>query len=74
MLAVLATMSTVDHLKLWLDTPQAALIPAVDIPKWVVFMVVPYSFFAVAVRFIGYATRLLPLPPPEPEFEMEEPQ
>ncbi len=72
LLAVLGSMSLYDHFVLWTDTPQAALIPAVDIPKWIVFAVVPYAFLAVALRFIGYATGLLPTPPPEPEFELEE--
>lgn len=72
LLAVLGAMSMYDHFVLWTDTPQASLIPAVDIPKWIVFGVVPYAFGAVALRFIGYATGILPTPPPEPEFELEE--
>lgn len=72
LLAVLGAMSMFDHFELWTETPEASLIPAVDIPKWIVFAVVPYAFTMVALRFMGYATGLLPTPPPEPEFEMEE--
>lgn len=71
-LSVLGGMSAYDHLQLWMATPQASLIPAVDIPKWIVFAVVPYAFGVVGIRFIGYALGLLPTPPPEPEFELEE--
>lgn len=72
LLALLGAMSVQDHLAVWLETPESALIPAVDIPKWMVFAVVPYAFTLVAARFLGYATGLLPTPPAEPEFELEE--
>jgi TRAP-type C4-dicarboxylate transport system permease small subunit len=65
MIAVLAAMSTIDHLQLWLETPQAALIPAVDLPKWLVFLVVPYAFGMMGLRFLAHSTGWITPPPQE---------
>jgi TRAP-type C4-dicarboxylate transport system permease small subunit len=70
LLAILGAMSLVDHLELWLDTPQASLIPSIDLPKWLVFSVVPYAFGMIAIRFIGRATGLIPTPPPASEHDV----
>lgn len=60
-ITVLGTMSWLDHLTIWMDTPEADLIPSVDLPKWTVFWVVPYAFAVIALRYIGRSTGLLPL-------------
>lgn len=69
MIAVLGARSVSDHFAQWSETPESALIPSVDIPKWIVFLVVPYAFGMIAARFIGRALGLL-APPPTPGDEV----
>jgi TRAP-type C4-dicarboxylate transport system permease small subunit len=66
LLVLLGSISLEDHLSAWLHSPQAALIPAVDWPKWIVFAVVPYAFGMIALRMLGRVFRVLAEPtPPE---------
>jgi TRAP-type C4-dicarboxylate transport system permease small subunit len=60
MITILGAMSFNEHLGLWLESPEANLIPSIDLPKWAVFWIVPYAFGVVAIRFFGRATGLLP--------------
>lgn len=63
-IAVLGAMSVADHYAAWAQSPRAALIPSVDLPKWCVFAVVPYAFAMIAWRSLGRALGLLAAPAP----------
>ncbi len=73
LLVVLGAMSTYDHYAAWRTSPQADLLPSVNLPKWIVFVVVPYAFGMMALRFLGRMTGLLPPPPEAPPDGMAEP-
>jgi TRAP-type C4-dicarboxylate transport system permease small subunit len=64
LITVLAAMSLADHYDAWTTAPNADLVPSVDIPKWIVFLVVPYAFGMMGWRFFGRALGLLEEPPP----------
>lgn len=70
LITVLGTMSLVDHFGIWLESPEANLIPSVDLPKWTVFWVVPYAFGIIALRYLGRATGLLPVKAPPSELDL----
>lgn len=55
LLAVLAGNSIGDHFQDWRSGPGAGLIPAIGWPKWSVFVVIPYSFSMMALRFWAQA-------------------
>ncbi|HEV8320789.1 MAG TPA: TRAP transporter small permease [Myxococcota bacterium] len=50
-LMVLAWLSALDHYRTWTTSDRADLIPSVEWPKWAVFIVLPLTFFTMAVRF-----------------------
>lgn len=58
-IGTLATMSVLDHYADFHSGPGAGLIPSIDWPKWLVYMVIPYSFFMMGFRFLGLALGLL---------------
>lgn len=62
LLAVLACESLADHYRDWRSGPGAGLIPSIDWPKWVVFLVIPYAFGMMSLRFWGQAARVLEQP------------
>lgn len=70
LITVLGTMSWVDHLGIWMESPEANLIPSVDLPKWTVFWVVPYAFGIIALRYLGRASGLLPVKAPPSELDL----
>lgn len=65
LIVVLGSISLADHFSAWQASPRADLLPSVDLPKWIVFAVVPYAFAMMAGRFLGHATGFLPTPKPE---------
>jgi TRAP-type C4-dicarboxylate transport system permease small subunit len=69
-LAALGASSLMEHFASWSESPQSAVIPAAEIPKWIVFSVIPFAFLVMTARFVGYATGLLPTPPETPEFDL----
>jgi len=58
-IALLAVLSVIDHYRDWSSGPGAGLIPSVEWPKWMVYLVVPYSFMMMGVRFIFRSFGLL---------------
>ena len=66
---VLAFLSVKDHYIDWSSGPEAGLIPSIEWPKWAVYLVVPYSFFMMAFRFISRALGLLSEPTKKDEAE-----
>lgn len=54
-IAVLGMLSVLDHLQDWRSAPGAGLIPSIDWPKWIVYLVIPYSFGMISFRFISRA-------------------
>jgi TRAP-type C4-dicarboxylate transport system permease small subunit len=66
LIVVLGSISLADHFASWARDPSADLIPAVDWPKWLVFVVVPYAFGMIALRTLGRALGVLP-PAEQPE-------
>ncbi len=58
-ICVLAFFSVKDHYVDWSSSPGAGLIPSIDWPKWMVYLIVPYSFAMMAFRFCGRAFGLL---------------
>ncbi|MBI4819073.1 MAG: TRAP transporter small permease [Deltaproteobacteria bacterium] len=73
-LAVLGAMSVADHFQVWTTSPEAGLIPSVDLPKWLVFLVVPYAFGMIGLRFVARAFGLLTIHTPLGEGMPAEPQ
>jgi len=51
----LAYLSTVDHFRTWTTSDRADLIPSVEWPKWAVFVILPFTFGVMALRFIRQA-------------------
>ena len=51
----LAYLSTVDHFGTWATNHNADVIPSVEWPKWAVFLVLPVTFAAMALRFARQA-------------------
>lgn len=58
-IAYLGTISVLDHLNDWQSGPQAGLIPSIDWPKWLVYMVIPYAFTMMGIRFLGLGFKVL---------------
>lgn len=63
-IAYLGMLSVIEHLHDWQSGPQAGLIPSIDWPKWVVYLVIPYSFLMMTLRFFGLGFRILETAPP----------
>lgn len=61
-IAILGAMSVLDHFQDWRSAPGAALVPSIDWPKWIVFIVIPYSFGMISLRYLARALKLLPQP------------
>ncbi len=51
-ISVLAFLSVKDHYHDWLSSPEAGLIPSIEWPKWLVYLVIPYSFLMMGLRFL----------------------
>lgn len=65
-IAYLGMLSIFEHYADWNSGPQAGLIPSIDWPKWMVYLVIPYSFGMMGLRFFGIALKILEqAPPPE---------
>lgn len=62
-IAYLGTLSVMDHLSDWQSGPQAGLIPSIDWPKWLVYMVIPYAFSMMGLRFLGIGFKVLEAAP-----------
>jgi TRAP-type C4-dicarboxylate transport system permease small subunit len=58
-IAYLGILSVIDHYHDWQSGPQAGLIPSIDWPKWMVYLVIPYSFLMMGLRFWGIGLRVL---------------
>jgi TRAP-type C4-dicarboxylate transport system permease small subunit len=69
MIAVLGAMSVAAHYRTWEGNPQAGLVPAVDLPRWAVYLVIPYAFGMMAARLGGRAAGLLANPGAPQEME-----
>ena len=54
-LVVLAVLSIRDHLAGWNVNHLAGNLLPTDIPKWVVFLILPYTFVVMTLRFLGLA-------------------
>ncbi len=52
LLCVLGTFSVMDHYRDWASGPGAGLIPSIDWPKWLVFLVIPYAFGMMTLRYL----------------------
>jgi TRAP-type C4-dicarboxylate transport system permease small subunit len=52
-LFVLAALSIVDHHRSWLVNHLAGALMPTSIPKWVVFLILPYTFAIMTLRFAG---------------------
>ena len=66
-LGVLAQRSALLHHQAWLDNPLTGQLLPTEIPKWTVFLVLPYTFGVMALRFAGEGYRFLfkfEAPPP----------
>lgn len=51
-LAILAAHSVIDHFQDWSSAGgSAGLIPSLGWPKWIVYLVIPYAFSMMSVRF-----------------------
>jgi TRAP-type C4-dicarboxylate transport system permease small subunit len=57
-LAYLAIISILEHFKDWNSGPGAGLIPSIDWPKWAVYLIIPYAFLVMGMRFIGIALEI----------------
>ena len=65
-IAYLGTLSVIEHYNDWQSGPQAGLIPSIDWPKWMVYLVIPYAFLMMGLRFFGMGLKILEqAPPPE---------
>jgi TRAP-type C4-dicarboxylate transport system permease small subunit len=62
-IATLGAMSVRAHFEDWSSGPGAGLIPSIDWPKWIVFLVIPYAFVMITLRFWGRMAGLLSPPP-----------
>jgi TRAP-type C4-dicarboxylate transport system permease small subunit len=51
----LAVLSIRDHLAGWTVNHLAGNLLPTDIPKWVVFLILPYTFVVMTLRFAGLA-------------------
>lgn len=63
-IAYLGSLSVVEHLHDWQSGPQAGLIPSIDWPKWMVYLVIPYAFSMMGLRFLGLGFKVLEAAPP----------
>jgi TRAP-type C4-dicarboxylate transport system permease small subunit len=63
-IAALGAMSIAEHFHDWRSAAGAGLLPSIDWPKWLVFLVIPYAFTMIALRFAARAAGLL-APAPE---------
>jgi TRAP-type C4-dicarboxylate transport system permease small subunit len=72
-LAGLGLASTYGHYGSWMEDPLSAIIPSAELPKWLVFSVVPFAFGVMTVRLVGYATGFLPTPEQGEEFDLGAP-
>jgi TRAP-type C4-dicarboxylate transport system permease small subunit len=52
-LFVLAAVSINDHHRSWAVNPLAGALMPTAIPKWVVFLIFPYTFAVMTLRFLG---------------------
>ena len=55
----LGILSVIEHYGDWQSGPQAGLIPSIDWPKWMVYLVIPYSFLMIGLRFFGIGLKIL---------------
>jgi TRAP-type C4-dicarboxylate transport system permease small subunit len=69
-LAGLGLASAYGHYTSWVEDPLSAVIPSAELPKWLVFSVVPLAFGVMTLRLIGYATGVIPTPPQGEEFDL----
>lgn len=51
--AWLAALSAIEHFHDYQSGPGAGLIPSIDWPKWLVYLVIPYAFGMMGIRFFG---------------------
>lgn len=56
-LLLLAWDSLMQHRADWLRNPITGHIEATEIPRWVVFLIFPYTFIVMGLRFLGQAVR-----------------
>ena len=54
-LVALAVLSIRDHLAGWTVNHLAGNLLPTDIPKWAVFLILPYTFVVMTLRFVGLA-------------------
>ncbi|MCK6545986.1 TRAP transporter small permease [Myxococcota bacterium] len=72
-LAGLGLASTYGHYTSWIEDPLSSVVPSAELPKWLVFSVVPFAFGVMTVRLVGYATGVLPTPEQGEEFDLGAP-
>lgn len=59
-IATLGAESVLDHFRDWRSGPGAGLVPSIEWPKWIIFLVIPYAFGMMSLRSLAQALRLLP--------------
>jgi TRAP-type C4-dicarboxylate transport system permease small subunit len=58
-LLALAIVSVKDHHAGWAVNPLAGNLLPTQIPKWVIFLIIPYTFLVMTLRFLGLAAGAL---------------
>lgn len=55
-IAYLGSISVTEHLHDW--QAGAGLVPSIEWPKWIIYLVIPYSFLMMSIRFLGIGVGL----------------